>query len=677
MKKQLLFFLTAILFFAFTTMQDINAQTNTATGVQALQFNTTGTNNTATGLRALQFNTTGSFNSAHGTNALRFNTTGAFNTAVGYNTLTSNTTGVGNAAIGQNALASNTTGSGNTATGGRALFANTTGFSNTANGVVALESNTTGSNNTATGYFSLSRNTTGSLNTAIGHSALNFNTTGSRNTAIGNAALISNTTGDSNTATGVNALFFNTTGSFNTANGISALRQNTTGAYNTANGVAALLINTIGTYNTATGVNALHDNTIGNYNTGNGVAALFSNTAGEQNTASGVGALRLNTTGSFNTATGVDALRSNTTGSFNSAYGANALRLNAIGSIGNLNTAVGHSALFETIGDRNTAIGTNAGVGHPFILQGTFLGSSTGHALPPFPAPGFFVNVTAIGYQARTTGSNQVRIGNSAVTSIGGQVNWTVLSDGRYKKNLKEDVPGLEFINKLRPVTYTLDITGMDRAMQVSDGDSEASKAMAKQTPEEAKAKAEKAKVKYTGFVAQEVEEAAKKLNYDFSGVDAPKNKEDFYGLRYSEFVVPLVKSVQELDAENNQLKKEMEKQQQQINELKEMVAKLINGKSLTTNGANNVTVSGAYLEQNAPNPFNGNTIIRYHLPQGAVDAKIVINNMKGQLLKTIALNSQGDGHITLQAGTLPAGSYTYSLWVKAKQVDAKQMLVK
>jgi uncharacterized coiled-coil protein SlyX len=28
--------------------------------------------------------------------------------------------------------------------------------------------------------------------------------------------------------------------------------------------------------------------------------------------------------------------------------------------------------------------------------------------------------------------------------------------------------------------------------------------------------------------------------------VDAPKNPDDFYGLRYAEFVVPLVKAVQE-----------------------------------------------------------------------------------------------------------------------------------
>ena len=50
------------------------------------------------------------------------------------------------------------------------------------------------------------------------------------------------------------------------------------------------------------------------------------------------------------------------------------------------------------------------------------------------------------------------------------------------------------------------------------------------------------------------MEKAAKSLNYDFSGVDAAKNDKDLYGLRYAEFVVPLVKGVQELSKENDSL---------------------------------------------------------------------------------------------------------------------------
>ena len=57
------------------------------------------------------------------------------------------------------------------------------------------------------------------------------------------------------------------------------------------------------------------------------------------------------------------------------------------------------------------------------------------------------------------------------------------------------------------------------------------------------------------------MEEAAKSVGYDFSGVDAPKNDKDFYGLRYAEFVVPLVKAVQEQQAMIEEKDKELKVQ--------------------------------------------------------------------------------------------------------------------
>ena len=49
-----------------------------------------------------------------------------------------------------------------------------------------------------------------------------------------------------------------------------------------------------------------------------------------------------------------------------------------------------------------------------------------------------------------------------------------------------------------------------------------------------------------TGFIAQEVEAAAQKIGFDFDGVSTPQNETDLYGIRYAEFVVPLVKAIQE-----------------------------------------------------------------------------------------------------------------------------------
>ena len=68
-----------------------------------------------------------------------------------------------------------------------------------------------------------------------------------------------------------------------------------------------------------------------------------------------------------------------------------------------------------------------------------------------------------------------------------------------------------------------------------------------------------------SGFIAQEVETAAKKCGYDFSGVHIPQAPEKLYSLTYAEFVVPLVKAVQELALQNKL-------QQQQIEDLKKLL---------------------------------------------------------------------------------------------------------
>src|SRR4051812_35425431 len=103
---------------------------------------------------------------------------------------------------------------------------------------------------------------------------------------------------------------------------------------------------------------------------------------------------------------------------------------------------------------------------------------------------------------------------------------------------------------------------------------------------------------------------------------------------------------------------------------------KLSNGASGNNTNNTSINLSSAYLEQNYPNPNSGNTLIRYHLPESTMNAKIVITNIKGQVIRSIDLNSRGVGQITLNASTLAAGSYNYSLWVGGKEVDTKRMVV-
>lgn len=375
---------------------------------------------------------------------------------------------------------------------------NNTGFSNIAIGSGALYHNTDRNNLIAIGDSALYNNGIGA----------NISPYATNNIAIGSKALYKNTTGAHNTAVGVYALSENTFGLWNTAVGIRAMSYNSRGSYNTAVGAYALGYNDSGFANVALGLNALRYNTDGVYNSSAGFEAAVNNTSGSRNSVFGAHGFYANTTGSQNTALGYQSMNANTTGSFNVALGNSALTGN-------------------TTGTNNTALGYNADV-----------------------SANNLVNSTAIGYNALANASNKVVIGNSSVTSIGGFANWSNFSDGRFKQNVKEDVPGLAFINKLRPVTYTLNIDA------INDFNS-------KGLPPEKKQQivnADKKNEVYTGFMAQEVEQAAKSLNYNFSGIDKPKDEsKQTYALRYSDFVVPLVKAIQEQQKMIDDLKKEIE----------------------------------------------------------------------------------------------------------------------
>ena len=64
----------------------------------------------------------------------------------------------------------------------------------------------------------------------------------------------------------------------------------------------------------------------------------------------------------------------------------------------------------------------------------------------------------------------------------------------------------------------------------------------------------------HNGFLAQEVEDVAKSMNFDFAGVKYLAHNgdgEDMYGLAYEEFIAPIVASIQELSKDNNSLKNE------------------------------------------------------------------------------------------------------------------------
>jgi len=340
-------------------------------------------------------------------------------------------------------------------------------------------------------------------NTFIGLEAgsLTFGAAGSlRNASVGYRSLYSLIDGLSNSAFGTEALRSNTYGDYNSVFGYQSLYSNTTGSNNSAFGPSSLYTNTSGNDNSAFGREALYSNTTGNSNSAFGYQSLYSNTD-YWNSAFGYQSLSSNTTGSSNSAFGRNSLSSNTTGNSNSAFGRNSLSSNTTGYG---NTGIGHYALHSSTGNNNTVLGDSAGIN---ITTGS--------------------NNIAIGYNAQVpsgSSSNQIRLGNTSTTYAGIEVAWTVTSDRRYKDNITPIALGLEFISKLNPVSYH----------RKND---------------------ESKKTEY-GLIAQEVEQVLKELGIENHAM-LTVTDEGMYELRYNDLIAPMIKAIQELKVQSDQLENE------------------------------------------------------------------------------------------------------------------------
>jgi len=382
-----------------------------------------------------------------------------------------------------------------------------------------------------------------------------------------------------------------------------------------------------------------------------------------------------------NVSFGYEALRNNPSSGANTAIGYQALYNNA----STTNTAVGYQALYNSTSSTSVAIGYQALYGNTQGNNNTAVGflalnsNTTGYnntAIGSFSSCGSTLNnATAIGHFATATASNSIFLGNSSVANIylGGVL--THHSDGRIKKNIRAEVPGLAFINQLQPVMYNYDLDALDELQKSDDPKFNAlrdSLLMARSSEEkaiDAKARADKEKIVYSGFIAQDVEKAAQSVNYDFNGIDVPKDGKGVYGLGYAEFVVPLVKAVQELSEQNARL-------QEQINELKEKSFLRSVANETETTGIIDPVIAQCKLYQNTPNPFNQETEIKYYLPQEIKTAFLCIYNLQGTQIKQVKITQRGEDSQWISGSELNAGMYLYALIVDGKEVDTKRMIL-
>ena len=292
----------------------------------------------------------------------------------------------------------------------------------------------------------------------------------------------------------------------NTGLGASVLTDGSVGVNNTAIGYQALKVSQTNN-NTAVGSTSMVASTTGAANTALGVVTLYTNTTGSNNVALGYAAMYYNTTGATNVAIGRDALQNNTTASNNTAVGYQAGYSQTTGSGGN--THLGYqTGYYVTTGANNTFIGNSCGIA----------ASPTGQV---------------------TTGSNIVGIGDNNVANAYIKVAWTVTSDARDKADIQDANYGLSFVNSLRPVVFKWD----DRSNYknwISDGSKKKNKTQ-------------------IGFLAQDVI-ALEKENGAIGGdfLIADDNNLDALKLTETKLIPVLVKAIQELKAEVDSLKAQL-----------------------------------------------------------------------------------------------------------------------
>lgn len=595
---------------------------------------------------------------------------GNSNTFVG-NTGNTTNTGPNNTFVGLSAGQLNTTGNQNTGTGLQALRANTTGNNNVALGIATLFSNSTGGQNTATGAFCLNDNTTGSNNTANGHNALNSNTTGSGNVAVGNHALRSSVQNSFNVAVGDSALFSFNNGNINAnlvAIGHVALRNNTLGFENTAAGGFALYSNTIGSRNTAAGVEALRNNN-GRSNTAFGCYALRANTTGHNNTAIGdstdVGSNNL-----FNsTAIGSHALVS----------ASNALVLGSIagvnGATSNVNVGMGTSNPAADLEISNPDSSTvritcSSGTNRPARLQLVRSTSSftdwqiknqgnliIGRTADDFATATDLYTFALGAFTPSATNTLALGSGSARWTEVFATNGVINTSDLRDKKDIKPLRYGINEIMKLNPVSFSW-----------------------KENDEGIK----------LGLIAQELKEVLPEVVRDWEWKQEEEGltrREKIpaakLGVFYADIIPVLIRGMQEQQQEIQAKTEELDAVKKEITQLNDKIRVMdqslsqccMHYEQKTSGGTNGVT-GIAKLEQNIPNPFSENTIIKFYLPQETGNGMIKIYAVDASEIKSIPITEKGFGQVVVSGKTLSAGTYTYMLLIEGKVIDTKQMIL-
>ena len=138
------------------------------------------------------------------------------------------------------------------------------------------------------------------------------------------------------------------------------------------------------------------------------------------------------------------------------------------------------------------------------------------------------------------------------------------------------------------------------------------------------------------------------------------EGQDGYLSVNYVELVPILIRSIQELKQELDEVKGEAKAKTRSVsNESASFSALPI----------------GNRLYQNTPNPFKEQTVIRFNLADDIQNAAICIFDMTGKTLKKLPISS-GMESVSIGGYELGEGMFLYSLVVNGQEVDTKRMII-
>ncbi|MBR1518595.1 MAG: tail fiber domain-containing protein [Prevotella sp.] len=305
-----------------------------------------------------------------------------------------------------------------------------------------------------------------------------------------------------------------------------------------------------------------------------------------------------------------------------------------IGVLGDVNTSNSNSEAV-TVGVFGTA--SNSGANKNFGVIGMLGGTTNGAGIYGTTNTSLYSLPNTYGRYAAYFDGNIYTTGSQSASS------YLTSSDRNLKENIaalcseEDGETALDKVMDMNVVKYNYkkrEIEVDENALQTMSEDDKAALELERENAEK------DAQKLHFGLIAQELQTIYPNL--------VTEGQDGMLAINYVELVPVLIQSIKELKQEINEMKGEGQ------------IAKAPAATAIATAPAEGKTSA---LYQNTPNPFNGNTTIRFRIADGAHSANICIYDMQGKQLQRHDLSTSDDS-LTIDGTQLGAGMYLYSLIV-------------